>query len=85
MKALESASWGGISVPRVLEFQFEGAESSRFQRKEDRQRTSALQELSRIERFGAKLFLGGEILGFRGTGLLNDSLPAIYSFTLIKH
>jgi hypothetical protein len=53
-------------------------------RVEDRQRTSVLQELSALERFGARMYLGGEILGYRGLAKVNDSLPAIYSFTLVK-
>ena len=55
-KALDATSVGGASVPKRLEISFEKEAATRFQRKEDRQVTSALQELGRMERFGARMF-----------------------------
>lgn len=84
IKTVERGPCAGINVARKLEITYEGPSPTRFQREKDRQVNSALQELSRMERFGARFFLGGEIYGCRGTGLINDSLSAIYSFTVIK-
>jgi hypothetical protein len=53
-------------------------------RTEDRQRTSVLSELSSLERFGAKMYLGGEILGYRGVAKIDDNLSALYAFTMVK-
>jgi hypothetical protein len=84
VKASERASWGGMSVPKLLEIGMEGRAPLSLRRIDDRQRTSVLQELGRLERFGAKAYLGGEVLGYRGLARVDDSLPAIYSFTLVK-
>ena len=81
----EKGSLGDLSIPKRVEISFDKAAATRLQRKDDRQQTSALQELSRMERFGAKMFLGGQIYGCRGTGMVNDSLLALYSFTEITH
>ena len=63
---------------------FDQGASSRFVRKENRQRVSAFQELNWIEKKGAKFLLDGEIIGYRGTGAVDDSLPAVFSFTWVK-
>jgi hypothetical protein len=55
-----------------MEFEFEGAETTRLVRKESRQQSSALRELGKMERWGAKLFIGGDIIGFRGTAQLGN-------------
>lgn len=80
----ERTSWGGISVPRRLDVLLDGRPPVNLQRVEDRQRTSVLQELGSLERMGARMYLGGEIFGYRGMGRVDDSLPAIYSFTMVK-
>lgn len=80
----ERASWGGLAVPKRLGIALEGGDTVSLLRVEDRQRTSVLQELGALERFGARMYLGGEILGYRGMAKVNDSLPAIYSFTMVK-
>jgi hypothetical protein len=84
IKIPSRAPWGGVSLAKQLDIPMEGRAALAFQRTEDRQRTSFMSELSSIERFGAKVFLGGEIIGFRGTGLVDNSLPAVYSFTAVK-
>jgi hypothetical protein len=80
----ERAAWGGMAVPRRLGITMEDGEMVTLLRTEDRQRTSVLQELGSLERIGARMYLGGEILGYRGMAKVNDSLPAIYSFTMVK-
>lgn len=80
----ERASWGGLAVPKRMGIAMESGDTVRLLRVEDRQRTSVLQELGALERFGARMYLGGEILGYRGTAKVDDSFPAIYSFTLVK-
>jgi len=84
LTAASRASWGGTSVPKRLEVALEGRAPLALLRTEDRQRTSFMQELSSIERFGAKMFLGGELMGFRGAGLVDDAAPAIFSYTVVK-
>jgi hypothetical protein len=80
----ERSSWGGIAVPRRLDISLDGRGPVRVRRTEDRQRTSVLQELGSFERFGARVYLGGEIIGYRGLARVDDSLPAMYSFTMVK-
>jgi len=76
--------WGGTSLARQLDVTLESGAPVSLVRTEDRQRTSFLQELGTFERFGAKIFLGGELVGFRGTALVDGTSPAVYSFTVIK-
>src|SRR5690606_42053193 len=78
------SSWGGVSVPRRLEIRLAGGDTVRFARTLDRQRTSVLQDLGKLERMGARMFLGGELLGYRGLGRVDEAHPALYSFTLVK-
>jgi hypothetical protein len=80
----EKTSWGGLAVPKRLEIGLLGRDPVMLLRTEDRQRTSVLSELSSLERFGAKMYLGGEILGYRGVAKIDDNLSAIYAFTMVK-
>jgi hypothetical protein len=80
----ERGSWGGLSVPKLLDISLDGRGPLRLRRTEDRQRTSVLQELGSFERLGARVYLGGEIFGVRGLARVDDSLPAVYSFTMVK-
>lgn len=72
----------GPWISRSLEFDFADASPSRFQLKENRQQTSAFQELSYLLRRTARMYLGGEPYSFRGTASINDS-PALFSFTQV--
>jgi hypothetical protein len=85
LKSIDRQPWGGHAMPKSLGFTFEGGSNTQITRKEDRQCISAFQELNWIEKKGAKFLLGGEIVGLRGLGQTNDSLPALLSFTLVKH
>ncbi len=85
LKALNIAPWGGVAMPGGLEFSFDNETATRFVRKENRQKVSAFQELNWFEKKGAKFLLGGEIIGYRGVGVVNDSLPAVFSFTWVRH
>lgn len=76
-------TWGGVPVPKRLDIGMADGDSVTFLRTADRQRTSVLQELGKFERMGARMFLGGELLGFRGIGQVG-TLPAVYSFTMVK-
>ncbi len=80
----ERTTWGGVGVPKKFEISVPTGAPVRFTRTADRQRTSILQELGKLERMGARMFLGGELLGYRGAGQVDDSLPAVYSFTMVK-
>lgn len=84
LTAASRTSSGGVSVPKRLEVGLEGRAPLALLRTEDRQRTSFMSELSSIERFGAKMFLGGELLGFRGAALVDDAQAALYSYTIVK-
>jgi predicted secreted hydrolase len=84
IRTLEKTSWAGINLPLAFEIDFNGAPAVRYRWKEQRQSNSAFQELSSFERWGAKLYIGGDLYGFRGTGTVNDSLPAVFSFTGVK-
>jgi hypothetical protein len=84
IKVPSRTNWGGTSLARQLEVSLANGTPIHLVRTEDRQRTSFMQELSTLERFGAKVFLGGELVGFRGIGTVDGSLPAIYSFTVVK-
>jgi len=84
IKTLDQGSLMNLDLPKRLEIVFDKTASTRLQRREDRQQTSALQELSKMERFAARMFLGGQIYGLRGTAWVDDSLPAIYSITRIS-
>jgi hypothetical protein len=84
VSAASRSSWGGMSVPKRLEIALDARAPVALLRTEDRQRTSFMQELSSLERFGAKMFLGGELVGYRGAGLVDDAHPAIFAFNLVK-
>ena len=85
IRVTSQTSWAGTNVAEGLEIAMQGLDTLKFRRKENRQFTSALAELGSMERFGAKIFLGGEILGFKGKGVVNENIPALFSFTVIKH
>jgi hypothetical protein len=82
--ASERSSWGGHFVPGRLEFGLEGRPPVTVARVESRQRTSVLQELGSFERMGARMFLGGELFGYRGLARVDDSLPAVFSYTMVR-
>ncbi len=84
LAARDRATWGGLSVPRTLELSLEDRPPVALRRTEDRQRTALLQELGTFERFGARVYLGGELFGYRGLATVGDSVPAVYSFTMVK-
>ncbi len=84
LKTSEQMSWAGVALPRVFEVDFYNGVPARCRWKDQRQTSSAFQEMNSMERFGAKLFLGGDLCGFRGTGVVNDSLPALFSVTVVK-
>lgn len=81
--ARESEAWGPAPVPRRLEIGMEGGGTLRVERTEDRQRTSVLQELGGLERMGARMFLGGELIGYRGAARVDDQ-PGIFAYTIVK-
>ena len=84
VSVVSRSTWGGTSLPRQIDIAFDGKPGVTLLRTEDRQRTSFMQELGSLERFGAKVFLGGELMGFRGLGLVDGTKPAVYSFTVVK-
>jgi hypothetical protein len=84
VSVVSRAAWGGVSLPKQIDIVLDGKPAVTLLRTEDRQRTSFMQELSSLERFGAKVFLGGELVGFRGIGQVDGTQPAIYSFTVVK-
>jgi hypothetical protein len=84
MTVRSRGSWGGHSLPERFDIELERGEPVRFQRTENLQRNAFLQELNRLERFGARMFLGGEIFGFRGAGTVDKKYPALWSFTLVR-
>lgn len=84
LSVTERSSWGGVKVPLRLRVDMANGDSLVLRRAEDRQRTSVLQELNGLERFAARMFLGGELLGYRGLAKVDDSLPAVFSYTLVK-
>ncbi len=83
IKTLEPMSWAGIDQPHAFELDFDGPAPAVCRWKEQRQWSSAFGELNTFERFGAKVFLGGDLYGFRGTGAVNE-FPALFSFTIVK-
>lgn len=83
-KTLEQMTWADVVQPKIFEVDFYNGAPVRCEWKDQRQASSAFQEMNSMERFGAKLFLGGDLCGFRGTGVVNDSLPALLSVTVIK-
>ena len=84
ISVVSRAAWGGTSLPKQIDIALEGKPAVTLVRTEDRQRTSFMQELSTFERFGAKVFLGGELVGFRGVGQVDGAQQAVYSFTVVK-
>ena len=78
------ADWGGTPLPKQIDIALDGRPPVTLLRTEDRQRTSFMQELSSLQRFGAKVFLGGELVGYRGVGQVDGSQQAVYSFTVVK-
>lgn len=84
MTVRSRSSWGSHSLPERFDIEVEGRAPVRFRRTENLQRNAFLQELNALERFAARMFLGGDLFGFRGAGTVDDTLPALYSFTLIR-
>lgn len=85
IRVSERTSWGPAAVPKGLDISLEGRNDTlRLQRTENRQRTSVLQELGTFERFAAKMYLGGELLSYRGLATVDSLRPAVFSFTIVK-
>jgi hypothetical protein len=83
MKTTETMTWAGVAQPRSFEIDYDGAPPTRGRWKDLSQWASAFRQLNSLERFGAKLFAGGDLYSFRGTGVVNDSFPALFSFTAV--
>ncbi len=66
-----------IKVPTDMTIKYEGT-SDHLERSGDSQRLSVLNEFSGLTKWAVKNFMGGEIIYFRGRGLLNGA-PANYN------
>lgn len=80
---LDSDRIGGRSVPRYVEVVFDSGNRSVFNRQEDYQHVSFLEEIGGIRRRLVRSFLGGEVIEYVGTGKMDGSIPINYNFFLV--
>lgn len=78
----------GDNLPRIVEIELENSSIMRISRMEDQEKFSILGELSWIARRAARGFLGGEVVDYRGKGVLQETSHrpknGNYNFFLIK-
>ena len=73
IERMTKSSVFGENVARILDINLNGSESIRITRMEDSEKFSVLSELNRFARRAARTFLGGEIIHFRGEGVLTET------------
>lgn len=78
----------GDRLPRIIEFDNNNGDIYRLSRSDDHEKFSVLEELGWIARRAARSFLGGEVVDYRGTGVLLQTShrpkEGHYNFFLIK-
>jgi hypothetical protein len=80
---LDSDRVGGRSVPRHIEVVFQSGNRNVFSRQEDFQHVSFLEEIGGIRRRLVRSFLGGEVIEYVGTGVIDGNTPINYNFFLV--
>lgn len=70
---LRKSSVFGEDVARTLDLNLSSSNDIRLTRVEDSEKFSVLSELNRFARRAARTFLGGEVIHFRGEGVLTES------------
>jgi len=80
---LDSDRIGGRSVPRYVEVVFDSGNRSVFNRQQDFQHVSFLEEIGGIRRRLVRSFLGGEVIEYVGTGEMDGNTPINYNFFLV--
>lgn len=70
---MNKSSVFGENVARIVDLNLHSSKAVRLTRLEDSEKFSVLSELNRFARRAARTFLGGEVIHFRGEGVLTES------------
>jgi len=70
---MRKSSVFGENIARTLDLNLSSSNDIRLTRMEDSEKFSVLSELNRFARRAARTFLGGEVIHFRGEGVLTES------------
>jgi hypothetical protein len=88
IKQMTRRSLFGEDVARTLEIELENSGTLRLNRRVDTEKFSVLDELGRIARRAARTFLGGEVIHFRGEGVILEtgerSKRGYYNFFIVS-
>ncbi len=80
---IDSDRIGVRTVPRYVEIVYQSGNRSVFSRQVDFQHVSFLEEIGGIRRRLVRSFLGGEIIEYVGTGIIDGDTPINYNFFLV--
>ncbi len=80
---IDSDRIGGRSVPRYVEIVYQSGNRRVLSRKVDFQHVSFLEEIGGIRRRLVRSFLGGEVIEYVGTGIIDGDTPVNYNFFLV--
>jgi hypothetical protein len=84
LKAVSSSKDMGCKVPTSLEVTFADSGKIILDRSKDRMQQSVLHEFGGLTRIAIKSFMGGEILTFRGLGVLEGSRPRAMAYDFFQ-
>jgi hypothetical protein len=88
IKQMSRRNLFGEDVARTLEIELTNSATIRLHRRSDTEKFSVLSELGRIARRAARTFLGGEVIHFRGEGVLMEtgerSKRGYYNFFIVS-
>ena len=73
----------GDDLPTTLEVRNERGESKSFQRSRNLQRLSLLREVGGLKKFVAKKIAGGDVIMFRGVGLIDHVRAMAYDYFIV--
>lgn len=80
LKVLSHARALKSNVPTTLEISFQDGTSATLLREKDILQQSTLHEFSGFTRKMIRSFMGGEVLTFKGMGMLNGTRPMAYNY-----
>ncbi|MDG5766511.1 hypothetical protein QA596_03450 [Balneolales bacterium ANBcel1] len=83
VRTIESRRVDGNSIPGKIEITYASGVTRTLERIDDFQHVSFLEELGGLRRRLVRSFLGGEIIEYVGTGMLDNNTPVNYNFLIV--
>lgn len=80
---VRNESINGVSVPEIIDINYQSGNSQRLERTVNFQGISFLQEVSGLQRRIARSFLGGEVIEYVGKARLKNGIKANYNIFLV--